>query len=92
MNIFILGIYKMKEILRPSTAMTSMVYVLFSSLSKACTVFSSPEYLPIEKYFFVSPCREYLLKKTCSCNISNVKKIYGVLLIAVVSSEACLIG
>lgn len=37
-----------------------MVYVLFSSLSKACTVLSSPEYFPIEKYFFVSPWREYL--------------------------------
>lgn len=45
----------MKINVRPSTAMTSMVYVLFSSLSKACTVFSSPEYFPIEKYFLVSP-------------------------------------
>lgn len=41
-----------------------MVYVLFSSLSKACTVFSSPEYFPIEKYFLVSPWREYLHENT----------------------------
>lgn len=50
--------------------MTSMVYVLFSSLSKACTVFSSPEYFPIEKYFFVSPWREYLHRKTKNMCIS----------------------
>lgn len=62
----------MEIILRPSTAITSMVYVLFSSLSNAWTVFSSPEYFPIEKYFLVSPWREYLHRKSyCSYEKSN---------------------
>lgn len=63
LNILTVVNYKNKAYVRPSTAMTSIVYVLFSSLSKACTVFSSPEYFPMEKYFFVSPCREYLSRK-----------------------------
>ena len=67
----------MNMLLLPSTAMTSIVYVLFSSLSKACTVFSSPEYFPIEKYFFVSPWREYLQKKKKNVQLHKLWWLWG---------------